>query len=192
MILKAFLTLPVVGLLAACGGSSTSSTPPASSTPTSSFTTLRAFSDGAGVARGVSSDGRETVLIAPDIAEVVAGANNPGGNIQFSDFQITRILPTGVVREGAITIDGIVANVTVVEDNGGEAGLVYLVIPGFGDAVLARGSAFGTAPNGAFTYNGVHIIGDRLLGGAEDGAGLFSSDDLGCCCDWPVGGLGFA
>jgi hypothetical protein len=180
MIFKAFLTLPLVGLLAACGGSSTSSTPPASSTPTASFTTLRAFSDGAGVGRGVSSDGIETVFIAPDIAEVVAvanqTANSPVDDIQFSDFQVTRTLPTAVVREGAITIEGNVANVIIVEDNGGEAGLIYVVFPGVADAVFATGSAFGTAPNGAFTYNGVHIIGERGLGGAEDGSFTLTAD----------------
>lgn len=176
-----FLALPAVGLLAACGGSSTSSsgsitTPP----PTVNFTTLRAFSDGAGVGRGVASDGTETVFIAPDIAEVVSIANqsaaNPVDDIQFSDFAVVQTLPTAVVRSGTVTIEGEVANVLIVEDNSGEAGLVYLEFPGFADAVFASGSAFGTAPNGTFTYNGVHIIGDRFLGGAEDGSFTLTAD----------------
>lgn len=154
--------LPAVGLLAACGGSSTSVT------PTASFTTLNAFSDGAGVGRGVASDGTEAVFIAPAIAEVVATANKtadtPVDDIQFSDFAVVQTLPTAVVREGTITLEGQVANVLIVEDNGGEAGVIYLEFPGLANAVFATGSAFGTAPNGEFTYNGVHIVGERGLG----------------------------
>ncbi|MFU8864640.1 MAG: hypothetical protein ACNA7O_12060 [Rhodobacterales bacterium] len=175
----AFLALPAVSLLAACGGSSTSSsgsitTPP----PTVTYTTLRAFSDGAGVGRGVASDGTETVFIAPDIAEVVAIANqnDPVSDIQFSDFAVVDTRPTAVIRQGTITIEGQVANVTIIADNGGEAGLIYLDIPGYGDAVFAAGSAFGTAPNGSFTYNGVHVVADRFFGGSEDGTFSLTAD----------------
>jgi hypothetical protein len=176
MKLKAIATLSSVGILAACGGSSTGSI----TSPTASFTTLRAFSDGAGVGRGVASDGTETVFIAPDIAAVVASANQSSGtpieNIQFSDFAVVETLPTAVVREGTITVEGEVANVVIVEDNGGEAGLVYVLVPGVADAVFAAGSAFGTAPNGTFTYNGVHIIADRFFGGADVGDFTLTAD----------------
>lgn len=167
MIYKTILTIPVVLLVAACGGGG------GGDSASVNFTTLKAFSDSAGVGRGVASDGTETVFIAPDIAEVVASANAssdvPLDDIQFSDFAITQTLETAVVREGTVTIEGEVANVLIVEDNSGEAGLVYLEFPGFADAVFASGSAFGTAPNGTFTYNGVHVIADRFNGGAEDG-----------------------
>lgn len=173
---KFIAALAAVGTLAACGGSSTGSI----TSPTASFTTLRAFSDGAGVGRGVASDGTETVFIAPDIAAVVASANQSSGtpieNIQFSDFSVVQTLPTAVVREGTVTIEGEVANVVIVEDNGGEAGLVYVVFPGVADAVFASGSALGTAPNGTFTYNGVQVISDRFFGGAEDGTFTLTAD----------------
>ncbi|MFD1194020.1 hypothetical protein ACFQ3C_05005 [Seohaeicola saemankumensis] len=164
---KVALMLPVLGLLSACGGGSTSVVPSAS------FTTLRAFSDGAGVGRGVASDGTETVFIAPDIAAVVAGANQSSGNevvdVQFSDFSVVQTLPTAVVRSGTITVEGEVANVLIIEDNGGEAGLVYLEFPGYADAVFAVGSAYGAAPGGEFTYSGAHIVSNRIFGGAEVG-----------------------
>lgn len=176
-----FAALPAVALLAACGGSSTSSsgsitTPP----PTNNFTTLRAFSDGAGVGRGVASDGTETVFIVPEISTAVAEANrtasNPVSDFQFSDFTVVQTLPTAVVRQGTATVEGEVVNVTIVEDNSGEAGLVYLEIPGFADAVFATGSAFGTAPSGAFTYNGAHAIADRFVGGYEIGDFTLTAD----------------
>lgn len=62
------------------------------------------------------------------------------------------------------------------QDNTGEAGLVYVVLPGVADAVLATGSAFGTAPNGNFTYNGVHLIGDRFTGEIESGDFTLTAD----------------
>lgn len=185
---KGLIALPALSLLAACGGGSTSSsggninTPPplVTPTPTVNFTTLRAFSDGAGVGRGVASDGSEAVFIAPEISAVVAEANqtsaNPVNDIQFSDFAVVQTLPTAVVRQGTVTFEGEVANVLIVEDNSGEAGLVYLEFPGFADAVFATGSAYGTAPNGAFTYNGVHVIGDRFSGGTEDGNFTLTAD----------------
>ena len=171
---KALWTLPGVGLLAACVGGSTSNT------PTASFTTLKGFSDGAGVGRGVTSDGKEMLFITSGIAETVAAANqsaaNPVGDIQFSDFAVVQTLPTAVVREGTITIEGVVANVTIVENNDGKAGIIYLVLPDLSNAVLVTGSAYGTAPNGSFTYNGVHIIMDRFSGNAEDGAFTLTAD----------------
>lgn len=167
MKVKVALVAPAFALLAACGGGSTSVVPSAS------FTTLRAFSDGAGVARGVATDGTETVFIAPDIAAVVAAANQSSGtevlDIQFSDFPVVQTLPTAVVRSGTLTVEGEVANVLIVEDNGGEAGLVYVEFPGYADAVFASGSAYGAAPGGEFTYSGAHIIADRIFGGAEVG-----------------------
>ena len=169
---QALLALPAVALLAACGGGGGGDV-----SASANFTTLRAFSDGAGVGRGVASDGTEAVFIAPDIAEVVAISNqdNPV-DLQFSDFAIVDTRPTAVIRQGTVTVDGQVANVTIVEDNGGEAGLIYLEIPGYGDAVFATGSAFGAAPNGSFTYNGVHIIADRFFGDQQDGTFSLTAD----------------
>lgn len=178
MTTKVLFALPVVSLLAACGGGSSGSI--STPSPSANFTTVRAFSDGAGVGRAVASDGSETVFIAPDITEVVSAANqsssNPVTDIQFSDFAVVQVLPTAVVRQGAVTIEGVATNVLIVEDNRGEAGLVYLEIPGVADAVFAVGSAFGTAPNGAFTYNGVHVIGNRTFGGIETGSFTLTAD----------------
>ena len=167
---RTLLALPAVVLLAACGGGG-------DGLATANFTTLKAFSDGAGVARGVASDGTQMVVIGPDIAEVVASANqNDPADLQFSDFAIVDTRPTAVIRQGTATVDGQVANITIVEDKGGEAGLIYMEIPGGGDAVFATGSAFGAAPNGSYTYNGVHIIGDRVFGDQQDGTFSLTAD----------------
>lgn len=178
MIYKTILTIPVVLLVAACGGGGGGGGGDVSTT--ANFTTLRAFSDGAGVGRGITSDGTQAVFIAPDIAVTVEAANESantlGSDVQLSDLPVVATLDTAVVREGAATINGIVANVTIVEDNGGEASLVYIEIPNVGDAVQAIGSAFGAAPNGTFIYNGVHVIADRYFGGAEDGVFTLSTD----------------
>jgi len=169
-----FLSVAAISFVSACGGGTTSAT---AKSATANFTTLKAFSDGAGVGRGVASDGTQLVFIAPDVAEVVASANQADpAYLQFSDFAIMETLPTAVIREGTITVEGVVANITIVEDNGGEAGIIYMQIPGVADAVFASGSAFGAAPNGSFTYNGVHIIQSRFVGDGEAGTFSLSAD----------------
>lgn len=172
MIKQIAIILPTLAFLQACGGGSTG---PAgfNQTPTpASFRTLRQFSDGAGVGRAVDADGVEMVFISPDIAEVVAEGNrtynSPIDDIQFSDFPVVQRLAHSTVRQGTMTIEGEVANVTIIEDNGGDAGILYLDL-GYADAVVATGTPYGTAPGGTFSYEGTHLIGDRYYGGIEDG-----------------------
>lgn len=162
--------LTAVGVLAACGGGGGGVTTPS---PAVTFSTLKSFSDGAGVGRGVATDGTEVVFIAPDISELVTAANqsssSPLVDVQFSDFAVTETLSTAVVREGTISFGGEVAAVLIIEDNSGEAGVVYLDVPNYGTAVFATGSAYGAAPSGQFTYNGVNTITNRIdTGGAGD------------------------
>lgn len=176
MCLNKFWTFTFCACLAACGGSSTSST------ETARFTTLKQFSDGAGVARGTFADGTETVFIASNVAGVVSAANkivdaSVGATTTyrsqaFSDIPISETLSTAVVRRGTVTLAGQSVNVLIVEDNSGDAGLVYLSASG-GDVLTASGAGFGTAPSGAFTYNGVHIIAERSVGGSAQ-TGTFS------------------
>lgn len=153
--------MPTVALLTACGGSGGGDV-----SANANFTTLRIFSDGAGVGQGVASNGTQTVFIAPNIVDAVAlsNQNNPVSDIQFSEFPIVETGETAVMRRGSLLVEGQVADVTIVEDRGREASLVYLVSENLTEEFFAVGSAFGSAPNGAFTYNGVHIIEDRFSG----------------------------
>ena len=160
-------------LLTACGGSTTSVS------ETAQFTTLKQFSDSAGVARGVYADGTETVFIASNVAGIVTAANKSVGttvgatttyrSTAFSGVPVTQRLSSAVVRRGTVVLEGQTANVLIVQENNGQAGLVYMAAPS-GDILTASGTAFGAAPNGVFTYNGTHIIAERSLGGgAQDG-----------------------
>ena len=77
---------------------------------------------------------------------------------------MTQRLSSAVVRRGTVELEGQTANVLIVQENNGQAGLVYMAAPS-GDILTASGTAFGAAPNGAFTYTGTHIIAERSVGG---------------------------
>ena len=133
-------------LLTACGGSTTSVS------ETAQFTTLKQFSDSAGVARGVYADGTETVFIASNVAGIVTAANKSVGttvgatttyrSTAFSGVPVTQRLSSAVVRRGTVVLEGQTANVLIVQENNGQAGLVYMAAPS-GDILTASGTAFG-------------------------------------------------
>ena len=177
---KTYLAAPLLVLLAACGGSNdgsaTNATQPA---PTaSSYTALKVFSNGDGVGRGVASDGTKLVFITPDVGATVAAANTGSSaalNVTASDFPVVQNLATNAkLRQGAVTIEGIAANVTIVEDLGGDASLILFDIPNYASLGMAVGSAMTGNPTGTHTYNGTMTMGSRLEGGAGQQLGSFS------------------
>ena len=156
---KYLAMVPALALLAACGGSSTGG---------ASYTTLKVFSDDAGVAKGVGSDGTQALVMAPDIALVVQAANDATqqdiANVRVSDFPVVQSLSTNAnLRQGTITSSGVVFNATAIEDLGGEAGLILLEIPGQYSAAMATGTALTGTPVGTHSYNGTMTMGVRSV-----------------------------
>ena len=166
---KLILAAPCLAMLAACGGSSTGE---------ASYTALKVFSNGDGVARGTASDGTKFVFITPDVGGLVTAANagsSDAVNVTASDFPVVQNLATNAkLRQGAVTIEGIAANVTIVEDLGGDAKLVLFDIPNYASLGMAGGSALTGNPTGTHTYNGTMTMGSRLAGGAGQQFGSFS------------------
>jgi hypothetical protein len=169
MMVKLLAALAALALLAACGGSSTGS---------ASYTTLKVFSNGDGVGRGVASDGTKMVFITPDVGTTVTAANNGSSdalNVTASDFPIVQNLATNAnLRQGAVTIEGIAANVTIVEDLGGDASLILFDIPGYASLGMAGGSAMTGNPTGTHTYNGTMTMGSRSSGASGQQIGSFA------------------
>ena len=162
MKLNETLAVCSVALLAACGGGSSGT----SNNPTLSLSTVRVFSDNAGVARGTDNAGNKIVLLAPNIAATVSAANSPSqqsvADAQVSDFPITRVLSTNAnLRQGSMTVDGVAINVDVIEDLGGEAAVIIYDIPGYANAVMAFGSPNGSVPSGTYQYTGTLGTGVR-------------------------------
>ena len=134
---KLILAAPCLAMLAACGGGSTGA---------ASYTALKVFSNGDGVARGTASDGSKVVFITPDVGGLVTAANAGSSdalNVTANDFPIVQNLATNAkLRQGAVTIEGIAANVTIVEDLGGDAMLVLFDIPNYASLGMAAGCCY--------------------------------------------------
>ena len=166
---KLVLAAPCLAMLAACGGSSTGAV---------SYTALKVFSNGDGVGRGVASDGTKLVFITPDVGATVEAANigsSDALNVTASDFPVVQNLATNAkLRQGAVTIEGIAANVTIVEDLGGDASLILFDIPNYASLGMAGGSAMTGNPTGTHTYNGTMTMGSRSSGGAGQQLGSFA------------------
>jgi hypothetical protein len=164
MKLNATLAVSAVALLAACGGGSSGT----SNNPTINFTTIKAFSDGGGVAAATRNDGARSVVIAPKIADVVAAANSVTqediDDIDRSEFPIVQVLGTNAnIRQGASTIRGTVINVTIFEDLGGDSEVILQEIPNYGNSLMATGTPLGAIPEGVFVYSGTLGTGFRSL-----------------------------
>ena len=177
MKLKATLALSAVALLAACGGGSSGVT----NNPTTSFNTVRVFSDNAGVARGVSSDGTQGYVLIPDVAFFVQTSNSLTAqdlaNVQVSDFPVVQVLNTNAnLRQGAMTVDGVVINVTAIEDLGGKAEAAFMEIPGYLNALLVNGTQPTNLPSGAFRYQGTMGTGIRSVNNPLPQIGSFTLD----------------
>lgn len=168
-----FGAMAFFGLLSACGGSSTSGN------ETARFTTLKTFSDGAGIARGVTSSGKEALYVTGSVQSVVASANaNPNldPDDPFKNLPVTGRADYGDIRSGTVTIEGTAVYAVIIEDDGGDAKLLYANVGGEVDMLGATGSAYGSAPNGTYSYKGTHVIGDRYNGGSEIGTFTMSAN----------------
>jgi hypothetical protein len=177
MKLKASLAVSAVALLAACGGGSSG----VSNSPTTTFTTVKVFSDKAGVARAVSSDGVQGYVIVPDVALTISTANSLTAqdlaNVQVSDFPIVQVLSSNAnLRQGAITIEGVVFNVTAIEDLGGEAAAFFMEIPGNLNALVVNGNQPTNIPTGIFRYQGSMGTGLRNVNNTLPQLGSFTID----------------
>ena len=151
MKIKLAVVLSLVSILSACGGGSTGS---------ASFTTLSVLGNGDGIARGISDTGREALIYSPEIAEVVASANEASSsdiaNVNSSDFPITSQSGNVQIRSGTMTSEGITFNVTGLEDTRtSDAAVIFLQMPsGYNDIAMVTGTAYSNAPSGSYTYNG--------------------------------------
>lgn len=183
MSIKKLTAIPVLLSLSACGGGgSGGGGGGGNSDPVASFSTLKVFSDGSGVGSGVAEDGSRLVFIAPEIAAFVAEGNDLNAqdvpDLNISDFPVVQSLPTNAnLREGTITENGVVFNVTFVEDLGGEGGLALLEIPNSASVGLATGSALTGNPIGSQTYSGTMTMGVRgATSNQEFGSFIMAAD----------------
>ena len=151
MKMKLFTSLPVLALLAACGGSGSSGV---------SFTTLSVVGNGDGIARGVTNTGEEALLYSPDVAAVVASANAASSsdiaNVRASDFPITSQSGNARIRSGTTTSEGITLNVTALEDiRTSDTAAIFIQMPSrYNDLSMVTGTAYTNTPSGSYTYNG--------------------------------------
>jgi len=165
------ITLP---LLTACGA-----TAPTTSVVT--YTTLSVFSDGGGVFRGLGNDTGKTLIgITPDVANVVASANDaassdsPSG-IDPSTFALVSSNSLGTIRQGSLTVGSTAVNVTVYENIGETSALLYLAVPSDGSQLLALGDELSGLPTGTFRYTGQQTLGVRTSGSSPE-VGSFALD----------------
>tara|TARA_B110000008_G_C16925316_1_gene546465 strand:- start:414 stop:1178 length:765 start_codon:yes stop_codon:yes gene_type:complete len=139
--------------LAACGGGDNS--------PTASFSALSVLGNGDGIARGVASNGNEALLYSPQIAVVVQSANEAQSNamtdVNASDFPVTSVNGFARTRSGTLSSDGIVFNVTAVEDTRvTNAGMIFFELPsGNNDISMVTGDPYSNTPTGSHTYSGL-------------------------------------
>lgn len=151
--MKSTFLFASLSMLAACGGSGTSS-------PTANFSTLTVTGSGEGLARGVTSDGRQALVFSSNIVELVAAANSSASNnlsVSASDFPIVSTNGNVVLRQGTGTAGGFTFNVRAMEDTRvSNAGVVFIEdAAGSADTTIVSGAAYSNAPqSGAYTYNG--------------------------------------
>jgi hypothetical protein len=171
MRVKLLSSIIALALLAACGGGGGSGV--------ATYSAMKVFSNGDGVGRGVANDGTKLVFIAPDLAAVITSANSATGqsvlDVQPSDIPVVQRLSSNAnLRQGAVIVEGIATNVTIVEDDGGDASLILFDIPNLASLGMAGGSALTGNPTGSHAYNGTMSMGVRSSGGAGQQLGAFS------------------
>ena len=170
-IISAVFVIGLSGCGSSGGGSNNGSTVNNTNTSNdslSNFTIVKAFGDGGGVATGIRSDGSRSVVIAPEIVSIVESANNTNeddlDDITVSDLSVVQTFQSNAnLRSGAITIDGIVFNVTIIEDLGGNSELFFQEIPNIGNFLFTNGTPLGSVPIGMFNYNGTFAAGLRSI-----------------------------
>lgn len=150
-ILKKIVLLTSMSVLTACGGAETN--------PTVSFSTLKIWSDNAGVGRGESSDGSTAYVLTPYIVDTIAAANNAGEaeTPNPNNFPVSTVYNGYEFREGVLEGNNVILAAPV---GGGDSGLVYFYGPGY-DGLIATASNLGSIPAGTFNYSGIYAVGWR-------------------------------
>lgn len=163
-------------ILSACGGGGGSSTPGA--TPeTFSGATIKVFTGeagGAGVGRIVSSEGKEMVIIAPNIVSEVANASsiNPDSSIDISLYPIASVHVGYNYRTGVK--DGV--NVVVAEKIGTNKGSIVYLYDNSGDALATGATKPITMPTGTAAYGGIYVVGNRGSNWKEVGTSTITAN----------------
>ena len=162
--LSLLIAINMLFVLGACGGGGGSSS---SSSPVISSFAVKVFEDDAGVAIAtVVSDNRKSLILSPVIVDVVSNLNSADSfnNVDYSTLSLSGTTATSEIYTGAVTLDGIGANVTEYRDNSGDAKLMFLEVPSTLNLVQTQGAALNGIPSGTYTYNGVHGFGRRVVG----------------------------
>ena len=163
--------LTIVGsalALAGCGGGGGGG-----NVNTVSAAPLKVFSDDAGVVKATdSSDNQVLYYLGPDATDFAAGVESGGdaGDARFSDFPQTSTTTYAKLRSGTFSVGSTTANVTVFEDNAGDAGIFYFEIPSVANFVMTTGEPLGTLPTTQLSYKGTFLAARR---------GVFSSNEAG-------------
>lgn len=142
-------------VLSACGGGGGS--------PEVSYKAVRIFSDGSGVAVGTSDDGSKAMVLAPEIGAIVAidssSSDSDDLDIELEDFPIIGSTANAIIRQGAISSDGITQNLLIYETGNGEDGFAFVTMPEYGiEYYLSAGETLSNVPSGSFTYRGDQMI----------------------------------
>ena len=159
---KYFAPIIATFALSACGGGG-GSLDIGSSSPEVRFQAVRVFSDGSGVAVGTSDDGSKGMVLAPEIGAIVAidssSSNNDDLDIELEDFPIIGSTANAIIRQGAISSDGITQNLLIYETGNGEDGFAFVTMPEYGiEYYLTGGETLYNVPSGSFTYRGNQMI----------------------------------
>ena len=142
-------------ILTGCGGGGGS--------PDVSYKAVRVFSDGSGVAIGTQDDNSKGLLLAPEIASLISLSAESDGNddldIELEDFPIVGTTATSVIRQGAVSSDGVTQNLLIYEAGNGEDGFALITMPEYGlEYYLTGGEVLANVPSGTFVYRGDQIV----------------------------------
>lgn len=154
-----FAIISAVALLG-CGGSGTT---------TANFTALSVLSNGQGVARGVTSDGRQALVFTSGVRDFVSGANEAGNggvsDASTSDLPITYKNGNVEVRTGTGSSGGYTWNIASLENKAvPDAAAIYMETPGYADTLAVTGAKFTSSPIvGTYLYTGTQTSNARSV-----------------------------
>ena len=168
-----------LSFLTACGGSSGGSSTTVSPTPISySGSTLKVFAaeaGGAGVGRIIASNGKEMVMIAPNIVAEIAAANSVdlgGGAVDISTYPIAQVKHGYNVRTGVYSGFNVIATEKIGTN---QASIVYFY-NSTSDAIATGVTRPISMPSGTVSYNGIYVVGNRGSTWSESGAASINVD----------------
>lgn len=174
MHVKLIATMPVLAVLAACGGGGTGNSSVGPTNPTvaapvvAAPVVLQTFGDGAGIARAEITQNGTTVVANVMGANIQSYSTDPTGVIDPSGVNYTGSNAYGDFYSGTTTINGTTVNVLYYEDSSQEVAGAYLVGNGE-NAALVLGNKVSNIPSGSYSYTGTNVIGLRDGSYLEDG-----------------------